>query len=80
MSSMRRWGASVKGCNCSSIPSNLLQGTQDMIQTKGDDVPPQFIPTPLLSHITRTGIEIVFQKNDAREETFNLVPDGGGSL
>ena len=46
------------------MPSNFLEGTQDPIQGKCVNIPPQFITAPLLCHIAWKRIELVFQLND----------------
>lgn len=44
------------------------------------DIPPEFAPAPLLCHVARARIKMVFQNNDTREEAFNFASEEGGTL
>lgn len=63
------------------MPSRFLGGTQSRIWANiCNDMPSQFLPASLLRHVAWARIEMCFQCNYARDEIFDLVSDGGGSL
>jgi len=47
---------------------------------RNNNIPYQFVPAPLFCHVARTRCKKCLQYSYVREEDFNLVSDGSGSL